>query len=398
MHDAKRFRWNTAVLALALAGCVVKGDPGTPEQYDAPAVETEIQVETRSPAARPSGPASRPFLMGFTLWPADLTVAGSQTAQAFAYKHGDLVALSLLGGIPWTEAFDGKAFSKDVQESLSYRPPPGKKLFVSVSPLDKNRRALAPYWGEKENLALPKPFDKEPLNGARVKKAFSYFVLRVIEEMHPDYLAIAVESNVLLSRNPAKWGEFKQLYRDTRAAVKKKHPSLPVFFTTDLLHYKRLTRDAAGAQEQEVADLMRYSDLLALSIYPHLSQQGLRSVTDGFFDFAGRFKKPVAIAESGMSSRDVPLKSYGITLAGSSADQARFTEFLLETAARDGYEFVINFATTDSDKLVARLTPPADDLARIWAYTGMQTGDRTPKPALAVWDSYLGAAYRPVRR
>jgi hypothetical protein len=89
----------------------------------------------------------------------------------------------------------------------------------------------------------------------------------------------------------------------------------------------------------------------------------------------------------------VELKSYATTLYGSEADQMQFTEYLLKTASRDAYEFVINFATTDSDKLVARLRPPLADLARIWAYIGMQTGDKKPKPASAVWDAYFRAKY-----
>ena len=94
-----------------------------------------------------------------------------------------------------------------------------------------------------------------------------------------------------------------------------------------------------------------------------------------------------------MTSRPVDLRSYNTTLYGSDPDQTQFTEYLLKTAARDGYEFVINFATTDSDRLVARLRPQLADLARIWAYIGMQTGDQHPKPASAVWDGFFRAKY-----
>jgi len=85
------------------------------------------------------------------------------------------------------------------------------------------------------------------------------------------------------------------------------------------------------------------------------------------------------------------MRSYGLALGGSDVDQAQFTELLLKTAARDKYEFVINFATTDFERLVAKLRPPQDDLARIRAFTGMQTGDKKPKPAQAFWDAYLKA-------
>lgn len=332
--------------------------------------------------------------MGFTHWPADLTDEGVAVARDYAQARGDIVAISFFGGIPWPEAFDVKPFSKNVQESMNYRPAPGKKLFLSISPLNKDRRDLAPYWGEAENQPLPKPWDKEPLNSARVKRAYVNFVLRAVDAMRPDYLAIGVESNMLLSRDQKKWRQLKELHRDTYMAVKKVHKALPVFFTTEVLHYKRLARDAKGsAQEKEVGEMMRYSDRFAMSLYPHMSPEVPRPVPPSFLDFATRFKKVIVVSESGINSRSVELKSYGTTLQGSDADQQQFTELLLKTAVRDNYEFVINFATTDSERLVAKLRPPLDDIARIWAFTGMQTSDKRPKPASAVWDGFFRAKY-----
>ena len=332
--------------------------------------------------------------MGFTRWPADLTPEGVATAQKFAELHGDIVAVMFIGGIPWPQAFEGKSFPKDVQNALADRPSNNNKLFLSISPLDRDRKGLAPYWGETDNQPLPKPWDKEPLNSPRVKKAFLNFVSQAVKTMRPDYLAIGVESNVLLSRDSPKWWQLKELHRETYSALKKMYPQLPVFFTTEVLHYKRLARDAKQSdQEKEVAELMRYSDLFAMSLYPYMSLETPRPLPEHFLDFARRFKKPIAVSESGMTSRDVPLRSYGISLLGSEGEQRDFTELLLKTAARDKYEFVINFASTDSDRLVNRLRPPLDDLARIWAFTGIQTSTGRPKPALAIWDSFLKAKY-----
>ncbi|MSP39744.1 MAG: hypothetical protein EXR70_14750 [Deltaproteobacteria bacterium] len=368
---------------------------------------SESLVEPARPAPAPSpvtqksaplpdyrGPATRPFLMGFTGWPADLNAEGLATAQEFAHAHGDIVSVMFIGGIPWPEAHDGKPFSKDVQSNMSYRPPAGKKLFLSISPLNKDRRDLAPYWGDADNQPLPKAWDKEALNSPRVKRAFLNFILRAVESMRPDYLAIGVESNMLLSRDVNKWRQLKELHRDTYIALKKAHKTLPVFFTTEVLHYKRLARDAKGSeQEKEVAEMMRHSDLFAMSLYPHMSPEVPRPLPPSFFNFATQFKKSIVVAESGMTSRNVDLKSYGTMLFGSDGDQLQFTELLLKTAARDSYEFVINFASTDSDRLVARLRPPLDDIARIWAYTGMQNSDKKLKPASAVWDGFYRAKY-----
>jgi hypothetical protein len=299
-----------------------------------------------------------------------------------------------IGGIPWPEALAGKPFSKEVQGSLDYRPPGGRKLFLSLSPLNKDRSDIAPYWGEKDNLPLPKAWEGRALNSAEVKTAFLNFTLRAVKAMRPDYLAIGIESNVLLSKSPAKWRQLKELHRETYSAVKAQYPALPVFFTTEVLHYRKLASEAKDKdQEGEVADLMRHSDLFAMSLYPHMSYSVPRPIPADLFDFARRFEKPLAVAESGMTSRDVELKAFKLTLRGSEEDQRQFTELLLRSAARDRYEFVINFATTDFEKLCAKLPPPVDDLARIWAYTGMQTSDEQPKPALHTWDAWLKADY-----
>jgi hypothetical protein len=346
-------------------------------------------------AAEPAVPASRPFHLGFTRWPSDLTAEGAQQAQDFAHAHGDIVSVMFIGGIPWPEAYDGKPFSRDVEANFRYRPPAGKKLFLSISALDRDRKNLAPYWGEKDNQPLPGPWRGRALNSPEVQRAFINFVERSVEAMKPDYLAIGIESNVLLSHSREKWNQLKELHRNTYAALKQRHSSLPICFTTEVLHYKKLASDARGSdQENEVADLMVDSDLFAASVYPHMSYDVPRPIPSNFLDFATRFRKPIAVSESGMTSRDVELKAFGLTLRGSEADQRQFIELLLKTAARDRYEFVINFATTDFEKLCAKLPPPIDDLARIWAYTGLQASDARPKPALAIWDAWLKARYR----
>ena len=140
--------------------------------------------------------------------------------------------------------------------------------------------------------------------------------------------------------------------------------------------------------------MMTHSDLFAMSFYPYGNIVFDDAVKPSFLDFAKAFHKPIAVSESGMLTRDVTLKSFALTLHGTEAQQTQFEQFLLGTAGRDGYAFVINFASTDFDKLVARLSPPMDDWANIWAYTGLQTSDRKPKPALSVWDRFLAIPVR----
>ena len=353
-----------------------------------------IMVEAIAAASADAPPISRPFYLGFTRWPADLTLEGIMTAQDFAHEHGDIVSVCFVGGIPWPESLANKPFSKDVQDNLSYRPPNGKKLFLQISLLNNDRTGLAPYWGKKDNLPLPKPWNTYDFDSPEVKQAYLSFVLRCVDAMRPDYLAIGVENNVLLSKNPSKWNQLKALHVATYTAVKEKNPKLPVFFTTDVLHYKELAVEARGTdQAGEVAELMKHSDLFAMSVYPHMSFDVPRPVPEDFFDFALKFGKPIAVSESGDSSRDVELKTFKVTLKGCESGQKQFTEMLLKTAAVNRYEFVITFATTDFGILCEKLPPSVRDLASIWAYTGLQTSEKKPKPALAVWDLYLKAKY-----
>lgn len=334
----------------------------------------------------------RSFRMGFTLWPSDLTEEGIKISRNFAYQHGDLISVMFFAGIPWPEALENKPFSKDVQNHMSYQPPKGKKLFLSISLLANDRNELAPYWGEKDNMPLPREWRNLPLNDPKIKKAYLAFTLRSIKAMQPAYLAIGVESNVLLSNNYQRWLQLKELHKETYLAVKKQYPALPVFFTTELLHYKKLHKEAKNSpQEAEVDDLMQYSDYFAMSVYPFMSYEIPRPVPDDFLDVAKRFNKPIVVSEAGFTSQDVRLKTYGITLYGSEKEQAHFTNMVLKKAHQENYVFVANFATTDYEKLSDKLPNPVAELSRIWSRTGLQTSNQISKPALTIWDGYYNA-------
>jgi hypothetical protein len=131
--------------------------------------------------------------MGFTRWPADLTPEGVQTAQEFAHQHGDVVSVMFIGGIPWPESLGNQPYSQDVRNNMAYQPPAGKRLFLSISPLNMDRKDIAPYWGEGDNQPLPDPWQSYALNSPEVKTAYLNFVLRAVKAMNPSYLAASYE-------------------------------------------------------------------------------------------------------------------------------------------------------------------------------------------------------------
>lgn len=341
----------------------------------------------------------RGFRLGTTLWPPDLTMEAVNRVEAFVAQNCDLAAPMLLGGVPWPEAFAGTPFADNVAQKLSYRPPPGHKLLVSLEPTDLGRKRLARYMGDEDNQPLPAPWNRLGFGAPEVQTAFANYALRVVDAMRPDWLAIGIESNLLLHNSPDAWSDYKAFHRHAYRAVKQRHPELPVCFTIEALHMLGLSDGADPVRQRaEVLDLMDANDFLAFSIYPHMTYQVPRPLPDDFFDFARDLSRdaggrPMAIAESGYPSRDV--RVMGLTLFGSYADQRRHMDLLLQTAERDSFEFVVNFAGIDFDRLTDRLSGNIRDLALIWTYTGLETSDGAAKPALEVWRSWFNAGNRP---
>ena len=86
-------------LGLALFGCATTDSPEPADIAPAPAAPP-APAPPPPPPSPPvvPGPPTRSFYMGFTLWPADISDEGLRTAQDFAYAHGDIVSVALIGG------------------------------------------------------------------------------------------------------------------------------------------------------------------------------------------------------------------------------------------------------------------------------------------------------------
>ena len=328
--------------------------------------------------------------MGFTRWPSDLTQQAVEDTLKFVELHGDVVSVMFIGGIPWPEALEGRPYSQDVRNNFAYRPRGGKPIFLSISPLSEDRSGLAPYWGERDNQPLPSPWNSYDFDHPNVKRAYTKFVLDALTAMKPTSLGLAIEANVLLSKNPGRWEKFKALYKSVYREVKLKHPELPVFFTTEVNHYLgRSTGADPSIQKREVTELMGHSDWFAMSLYPFMHLTPPDPYPRSYVAFARQFGKPIAISECGMTSQPVRLSSVGVTLDGSEAKQVIFLREVFAQAQQDRYKFVIQFASTDFDRLTARLPEPTRELASIWQFTGIRRGDGTAKPAMRVWDDWL---------
>ena len=87
-------------------------------------------------ASEPSVERSRPFRMGFTAFPHDITPQAVEETRRFVRANADLIAHHI-EGVPWTEALREEPFSKELlgeYESKRSMKPPGAKVYLAISP------------------------------------------------------------------------------------------------------------------------------------------------------------------------------------------------------------------------------------------------------------------------
>jgi hypothetical protein len=248
----------------------------------------------------------RPFHMGFTRWPPEATLEGIQHMNEFIETHGDLTAMHFDGGIPWPEALADGEYPQAVMnewQGTKDATPANHVVYVAITPLNTSRTQLADYWGSSTNQALPSPWDTYGLDHMDVKTAYLNYARRVIQFFQPDYFAIGLEVNVAQASAPETWKAYKELHQFVYVALKTDYPDLPIFATFTNTHLNGLDGGNREAQKLEITELLEYSDLLGLSVYPYGWAYGNKvAISDDLFDTALSFGKPIAITESGMSS------------------------------------------------------------------------------------------------
>jgi alpha-glucosidase len=360
----------------------------------------------------PSPDRSTHVQQGFTSLASEDSQLGWVRAYATILQHGDLVAHSLQVGVPWNEALQssdpatfpaGLRARWDVMRRAANDVVPGHARYLMVNPIDtSNYAALAPYWAEHPEMPLPAPWNTYAFDHPDVKRAYLNYLIAAVEFFQPTYLATSIEANILLSHAPQKWTAFKALHAYVYDELKRRYPSLRVFPTIHYEHLRGFSAEsgayAAGVAEidpdvllHESADLLRHGDLLALSTYPYMiagnryiSEIGLDAdyydVADALAQATGR---QIAIDQTGYLSQDVYLGYINYTLHGSDYLQSQFLDLVLRDAHTYGFAFVVNFVAWDYG-----LNYGNDPTPLTWAYSGLVREDGTPKPALAVWESY----------
>lgn len=336
----------------------------------------------------------RSFYMGFTPFPHDVTDDALAYIIERTQSDGDLIAHHLDEGIPWVEALNGEDFSGVLTGELDYRRfiNQDHQVYVSITPIDITRSTLAPYHGPQGVTDLPHPWDTYAFNHPDVVAAYLAYAQRVIEYLNPDYLAIGIEANGLLTNTPDAWPDYLELHQVVYEQLKVDHPDLPIMVSLiapALLEGYTEEHDYS-AQMKALEDIMPYSDYFALSLYPYMSVYTTEQLPDDLFEQLRELSdKPMAIAETGY-----PADSFSITLPdgvytfeSNPHKQAEYMALLLNSAQAYDMQFVVNFVLRDYDAVWEALG--RDETLAIWRDTGIYDEDGNLRPAGEIWMAWL---------
>lgn len=317
----------------------------------------------------PNGPA-RSFRMGFSPIPpkADTALLGQVLALTAEHSDAGLVQLS----VPWAILLADTAAATEVRivrlPLVQYYRGLGKSVTVTLDVTDGlNRTAEAP-----ELVALGRS-----IADTAVQRLYREYVAAVDSILHPDYLSLAAETNLIRAAAPDSVYQAVVTMTNAAAAERKAQGS-----RTKLLVSVQVETAWGGLQggvgyvgiDQDLTDFP-FIKLLGLSSYPYL----------------GGYPNPEAIPADYYSRLIAGTKLRPLVLEGgwpsegfnsSPAMQARYiarNADLLNRAKAAVY-FQITFTDLDPN-----LSPGIGPFANL----GLVDTVLTPKPALAVWDSIL---------
>lgn len=367
-------------VAWAGLGCGGSGGPADPSPSD------------DDPPADP-----RTYLLGFTDFPHVVTIQGLIEAYRVIADEGDLAVEHFDGGVPWDEALNGTPYSQGFQDELTGKAslvPPGHRVYLAVTPIAFGRNGLALYQRDQPNQPLPAPWSTRSFDHPDVITAFGNHVERMIAIFDPDYVAFAIEANMLLDSVPEEWDAFVALAEAVYTRLTSAHPQLPVFIS---LQAESFNGDRAG-QTPEIQAVLPFSDFIAVSAYPYFDIPTVAGVPSDYFtsmhDLAPA--KPFAIAETGWPAEPVGAPA-PVSIPATPADQRSYLERVLALAESRNAEFVTWFFTRDFDQAWDETfsTTPDAPVVRLFRDTGLFDGAGSARSALTPWREALLRSHVP---
>ncbi len=339
--------------------------------------------------------STRSFYMGVTPWPADFTTAELDTAYDFINQHCDIVSHHFDDGIPYDEAFNQAPMPaglvSDVQTRIS-KTGAGKKKLLSVSALNLTRKAKADYYS-KDPMAdsIKKYWLQIPFNDARNIAAYVNYIGFLINQIHPDFVNYAVESNNL-TWDTASFRLYKDFISKVYPKLKTQFPGIP-FFASFMVDESNEGLDFAS-------QLLPYTDYIGLSSYPYIT---ISSSANGNTDpslfpsnYYERFigldlNKPFLFAETGYIAKNLVIPSFKLNKQGTALWQRDYLEKICALCNSHQAKMLIWFCSKDYDAGDATLQSLGlyNETFGLWQDIGLKNSAGAGRASYQSWLNWM---------
>lgn len=324
---------------------------------------------------------------GFFPSPSEVTIQSVMDTIKGIGEHGDVLLLQR--NVPWNDfakSSDGDSSEiTDIRNILTLARQNDLEAVFVIDPLNGlNRREFEKLpFGWQASFANPD-----------VRAAFTNFTLRVLRDFHPRYLGLASEINTYADFHPDDFPNYLSLYREVYARIKAEAPETQVFVTFQWDELNNMMPGIPGGGKrletrwEQIEAFEPQLDVWAISSYPFVVvQHGSDIPADYYARLLARTDKPLAVGEGGFTTREVG------PFHGTPQDQVDYVDAIHnQIGSRLAFWIYLLYADFNLDSYASLMNQQghsADvNTLGMFASVGLRNADGTPKPALAVWDSF----------
>ncbi|HMG71246.1 MAG TPA: hypothetical protein VK544_09045 [Gemmatimonadaceae bacterium] len=341
------------------------------------AVTIACPRSAREPEISSSG--TRSYLMGFSVIPSRPDIKLAVRSMEIWTKRADAAIMHL--DVPWALLLAGTspedALRKDGVDLEHYYRSKHLKLVVTIDVTN----GLA-----RESEAPPLVAAHRSITEPAIQRLYRNYVRALVEMLHPDYLGLAAETNLVRQIAPRPvYDAIVRMTNDAASDIRRSRSAtaLPLYISVQVeTAWGRLVQQRAYAGiDQDLRDFP-FVNILGLSSYPYLG--GFKDPGQIPLDYYTRVRGsralPVMVVEGGWPSASA--KGF---FSSSPEMQARYISRqseLLEAANAIG---VFQLSFTDLD--LGSFPKPVPVILPLFATLGLVDANLNPKPALATWDT-----------
>jgi hypothetical protein len=321
---------------------------------------------------------TRSYLMGFSVVPPKPDIKVAIQSMEIWTRRADAAIMHL--DVPWALLLAGTspedALRKDGVDLEHYYRSKQLKLVVTIDVTNGLGR-------ESEAPALVTAH--RSITEPAVQRLYRNYVRALVEMLHPDYLGLAAETNLIRQIAPRPvYNAVVRMSNDAASDIRRSRSAsaLPLFVSVQVeTAWGKLVQQGAYAGiDQDLRDFP-FVDLLGLSSYPYLG--GFKDPDQIPLDYYTRVRGsrvlPLMVVEGGWPSASAP----GM-FSSSPEMQSRYItrqSQLLDEAKAIG---VFQLSFTDLD--LGNFPKPVPAILPLFATLGLVDANLKAKPVLATWD------------